>query len=98
MLLDFETISSCWTWYSTDFLYFQPDRTMRAATYQTLKQYQVAGLGMVLISLFFYCHQIIRVALLFEFETISSCWTWYSTDISFPFLSPNYQSRRVIRF
>ena len=63
---------------------------MRAASYQTPKQYQVAGLGMVLISLFLYCHQIIRVALLLELETISSCWTWYSTDISFPFLSPHY--------
>ena len=46
MLLDFETISSCWTWYCTVFfLYFQPDRTMRAASYQTLKQHQVDGLG-----------------------------------------------------
>ena len=71
---------------------------MRAASYQTLKQYQVAGLGMVLISLFFYCHQIIRVALLLESETIPSFWTWYSTDISFPFLSLHYQSHRVIRF
>ena len=53
---------------------------MRAASYQTFKQYQVAGLGMVLISLFLYCHQTIRVAVLLEFETISSCWTWYSTD------------------
>ena len=71
---------------------------MRVASYQTLKQYQVAGLGMVLISLFFYCHQSIRVAVLLDFETISSCWTWYSTHISFPFLSPHYQSHRVIRF
>ena len=70
---------------------------MRAASHQTLKQYQVAGLGKVLISLFFYCHQIIRFALLLEFETISSCWTWYSTDISFPFLLPRDQSHRVIR-
>ena len=45
---------------------------MRAASYQTLKQYQVAELGMVLISLFFYCHQIIRVALLLEFETTTN--------------------------
>ena len=71
---------------------------MRAASYQSLKQYQVAGLGMVLISLFFYCHQTIRVAVLLDFETISSCWTWYSTDIFFPFLSSHYQSHRVIRF
>ena len=53
---------------------------MRAASYQTLKQYQVAGLGMLLIFLFLYCHQSIRVAVLLEFETMSSCWTWYSTD------------------
>ena len=38
-----------------------------------------------------------RVNVLLEFETISSCWTWNGTDISFPFLSPNYQSHRVIR-
>ena len=53
---------------------------MRAASYQTPKQYQVAGLGMLLIFLFLYCHQTIRVAVLLEFETKSSCWTWYSTD------------------
>ena len=50
-----------------------------------LKQYQIAGLGIVLIFLFLFCHQTIRVAVLLDFETISSCWTWYSTDISFPF-------------
>ena len=38
------------------------------------------------------------VAVLLAFETISSCWTWYGTDISFPFLSPHYQSHRVIGF
>ena len=51
------------------------------------------------------------VAVLLAFETISSCWTWYVTDISFPFLSlifgnvfsfpflsPHYQSHRVIGF
>ena len=80
MLLDFETISSCWTWYSTDFLYFQPRETMRVALLSDTKTYQVAGLGMVLISLFFYCHQIIRVAVLLDFEAISSCWIWYRTD------------------
>ena len=37
-------------------------------------------------------------ALLSETETISSCWTWYATDNNFPFLSPHYQSRRVIKF
>ena len=64
VLLEFETISSCWTWYVNVF--------------------------------FLYCHQTIRVTVLLEFETISGCWTWYGTDISFPLLSPNYQSRRVI--
>ena len=38
-----------------------------------------------------------RVIVLLEFETISSCWTWYGTNILFSFLSPNYQSRGVIR-
>ena len=71
---------------------------MRVALLSDTKTYQVAGLGMVLISLFFYCHQTIRVAVLLDFKTISSCWTWYSTDISFPLLSPLYQSHRVIRF
>ena len=70
---------------------------MRVALLSDTKTYQVAGLGMVLIFLFLYCHQTIRVAVLLEFETISSCWTWYATDVSFPLLSPNYQSRRVIR-
>ena len=32
----------------------------------------------------------------YYFETISSCWTRYGTDICFPFLSPHYQIRRVI--
>ena len=63
-----------------------------------LKQNQIAGLGIVLIFIFLFCHQALRVAVLLDFETISSCWTWYSTDISFPFLSPHYQSHRVIRF
>ena len=38
---------------------------------------------MVLIFVFFYCHQTIRVAVLLEFETISSCWTWYGNVFSF---------------
>ena len=53
---------------------------MRVALLLDTKTYQVAGLGLVLISLFFYCHQTIRVAVLLDFETISSCWIWYSTD------------------
>ena len=53
---------------------------MRVALLSETKTYQVAGLGMVLISLFSYCHQTIRVAVLLDFETISSCWIWYSTD------------------
>ena len=38
-----------------------------------------------------------RVAFLSDTKTTSSCWTWYATDFYFPFLSPNYQSCRVIR-
>ena len=38
-----------------------------------------------------------RVALLWDTITISSCWTWYATDFYFPFLSPNYQICLVIR-
>ena len=38
-----------------------------------------------------------RVNVLLEFETISSWWTGNGTDIPFPILSPNYQSRGVIR-
>ena len=38
-----------------------------------------------------------RVALLSDTKTISSCWTWYAIDIHFPFLTPHCQSRRVIR-
>ena len=45
---------------------------------------------------FLYCHQTSRVAVLLELQTISSCWTRYGTDISFPLLSPNYQSLRFI--
>ena len=147
MLLEFETLSSCWTWYGNDvfFLFFSARYQIRrvnriwnniklldlvwycfffcifniteqwespcyqtlklyqvaglcmVACYQTLKQYQVAGLGMLLMFLFLFYQPTIRVAVLLEFETISSCWIWYATDIYFPFLSPHYQSRYVIR-
>ena len=128
MLLEFETISSCWTWYSTGFfcsfkLIEQWDspcyRTLKHIKlldlvwywyffsfivtklselpwYYNLKQYQVAGLGMVMLS-FLFVTKLWRVAVLLEFESISSCWTWYGTDISFPFFLPNYQSRGTIR-
>ena len=98
VLLDFETISSCWTWCCNGFFcIFNLTEQWEQPRYHTLKQYQVAGIGMVLIFLFLFCHQIIRFAVLLEFQTISSCWTWYYTDI-FPFLSPHYQSQRVIGF
>ena len=40
-----------------------------------------------------FCHQTIRVTVLLELETISSCWTWYG-NVFFPLLSPNYQESR----
>ena len=97
-LLEFETISSCWTWYGIDFFcIFNFSEQWESSCYQTLKQYQVAGLGMLLMSLFLFYQPTIRVAALLEIKTISSCWTWYGTDISFPFLSPHYQIRHVIK-
>ena len=98
MLLEFETISSCWTWYGTDFFcIFNLTEQWESPRHQTLKQNPFAGLGMLLIFIFLLCHPTIRVAVLLELEKISSCRTWYSTDISFPFLSPHYQISRVIR-
>ena len=55
--------------------------------YETLKQYQIAGLCMLLIFIFLFCHPTIRVAVLSEFEKISSCWTWYGTDFFLHFYS-----------
>ena len=66
LLLEFETISSCWNWHGTAFFCtFNLTEQWESPCYQTLKQYQVAGLGTLLILIFF--------------------------------LSPHYQSRRVIR-
>ena len=31
----------------------------------------------MLMFFFLFCHQTIRVTVVLEFETISSCWTWY---------------------
>ena len=130
LLADTKTISSCWTWYSTD-IYFpflllhnQSCRVIRIWNNNKLldmvwywffsafltksdnespllsdtKKNQFDGRGMILIFLFLFYHPTIRVAVSLDFETISKCWTWYGTDISFPFLSPHYQSCRVIRF
>ena len=133
VLLEFETISGCWTWYGTDFFlcffnlseqwespHYQTLKQYQVAglsmvmmffcvfnlteqwgspCYETLKQYQVAGLGTLLVFIFFFCHPTIRVAVLLEFETISGCWTWYSTDFFLCFFnlseqweSPHYQT------
>ena len=84
MVLEFETISSCWIWYGTDvFLRFQHHRTMRVAFLSDTKTISSCWTW--------------YGALLSETETISSCWTWYATDVSFPFISTHYQSRYVIR-
>ena len=81
VLLDFGTISSCWIGYCTDFfLHFNLTAQWESPCYQTLKQYHVAGLGMLLIFIFHFCHATIRVAVLLDFGTISCCWTWYGTD------------------
>ena len=98
MLFEFETISSFWAWYGTDFFcIFNLTEQWESPRHQTIKQNPVAGLGMLLIFIFLFCQPTIRVAVLLELETISSCWTWYGTDISFPFLSSHYQIGRVIR-
>ena len=89
MLLDL-----VWYWF---FSAFNLPELWESPCCQTIKQYHVAGLGMLLIFIFHFCHATIRVAVLLELETISCCWTWYGTDIYFPFLSRHYQSRRVIR-
>ena len=64
--------------------------------YQTLKQYQVAGLGILLI-FFLFCHPTIRVTVFLDFKTISSCWTWNGTGFSVFLTAPNNESRLVIR-
>ena len=64
----------------TFFCFFNLTKQWQSPYYQTLKQYQVAGLGILLIIIFLLFHPTIRVTVLSEFETISSCWTWYGTD------------------
>ena len=78
VFLEFETISSCWTWYGTGFLYFNLTEQREPPRYQILKQYKFAGLG-ILLTFFLFCHPTIRVTALLDFKTISSCWTWYGT-------------------
>ena len=53
---------------------------MRVALLPDTKKYQVAELGMLLIFIFLFFHPTIQVAVLLEFETMSSCWTWYGND------------------
>ena len=146
-VIKFETISSCWTWYVIDFFcIFNLTEQWESPCYQILKQYQVAGiglvpfyqtlkqynfpgLGMLLMFRFLFYHPTIRVAMLLNLKQYlvaglgmvlnffcifnlteqweSSCyqtlkqyqvlWNWYATDVSFPYLSTHYQSRRVIR-
>ena len=79
------------------FCIFNLTEQWESPRHQTLKQNLFTGLGMLLIFIFQFGHPTIRVAVLLEHEIISSCWTWYGTDISFPFLSPHYHIRRVIR-
>ena len=57
---------------------------MRVFLLSDTKTYQVAGLGMVLIFLSFF---VTWVTMLLDFETISSCWTWYSTVFFSVFLT-----------
>ena len=48
VLLQFQTMSICWTWYGIDFLcIFNLTEQWESPCYQTIKQYQVAGLGIV---------------------------------------------------
>ena len=48
LLSDTETLSSCWTWYGIDFFCnFNLTEQWESPCYQTIKQYQVAGLGIV---------------------------------------------------
>ena len=90
VLLEFETISNCWTWYGNVF-FFIFTKLSRVAVLLEFVTNQVAGLGMKLNILFLFCHQTIRVAVLLEFETISSCWTWYGNTF-FLFVTPLSES------
>ena len=82
VLLELETISSCWTWYGTDifFCIFNLTEQWESPCYQTLKQYQVAGLGMLLILIFLFLSPHYQSRRVIKLETISSCWTWYGID------------------
>ena len=98
VLLEFETISSCWPCYGTVFFsIFNLTEQWGSPRCGTLKNIRLLEFVCYWNSFSFFCHCKIRFAVLLAFETISSCWTCCGTDISFPFLSAHYQSRRAIR-
>ena len=82
MLLEFETISSCWTCYGTDFfLHFYSHLTMRVALLSDTETVSSCWTWYATdVSFLFFYRPNIRVAMLLEFETISKWRTWYDTD------------------